>query len=106
MLQAVESMALDMIASTYRLAAPHVSVEEARHVVDAAIERAREKHADFDRFLPGMEFLATVFFTDHKRMPLDDYLETLYCGVKHADYSKKWRAELRKKPPDTETVTQ
>jgi len=53
------------------------------------------KHADWDHFAPAIAFLSTVFFTDHLRMPIDDYLETLYCGAKHGDFSKKWREKLR-----------
>lgn len=35
-------------------------------------------------------------FTDHKRMPIDDYLETLYCAVKHGDFSRSWRVALKR----------
>lgn len=87
---------LDLVKQTYLLAAPEIGADESSRVVDAALERARAKHPDFDRFLPGIEFLSGVFFTDHKKMPIDDYLETLYCAVKHADYSKAWRANLKR----------
>lgn len=89
-------MSLDLITRTYALALPDADEAEARRVIDAAIERARAKHADFDRFLPGVEFLSEVFFTAHTRLPLDDYIETLYCAVKHADFSKSWRVQLKK----------
>jgi hypothetical protein len=87
---------LDNVIATYLLALPEASQKEATEIVTAAAEAARQKHADFDRFLPGIEFLSTVFFTDHKRMPLTDYLETLYCAVKHADFSKAWRQQLKR----------
>jgi hypothetical protein len=87
---------LDLIVRTYALALPEPDEAEARRVVDAAVERARGKHRDFDRFLPGIEALSGVFFTSHTRIPLDDYLETLYCSVKHGDFTKSWRAELKK----------
>lgn len=96
-------MALDFIVQSYLLAAPRVGEEEARRVVDAAADHAREKHADFDRFLPGIEHLSSVVFTDHRRIPLDDYLETLYCAVKHADFTRPWRVAL-KKPPASEQL--
>ena len=95
---------LPLIAKTYYLAAPHVGEENAQAVVDAAVERARAKHPDFDRFLPGVEFLSGAFFTDHKKMPLDDYLETLYCAVKHGDYSRSWRASLRRPASATDVA--
>jgi hypothetical protein len=87
-----------LIAKTYALAAPQISEEHAQIVIDSAVDRARLKHGDFDRFAPGIEFLSGVFFTDHSRLPLDDYLEVLYCAVKHADFSRAWRAQLRKAP--------
>ncbi len=96
-------MALDFITQSYLLAAPDISEAEARRVVSAAAEHARGKHADFDRFLPGIEHLSSVVFTDHRKIPLDDYLETLYCAVKHADFTKPWRVAL-KKPPTPETA--
>lgn len=93
-------MSFAVIRETYRAARPDLDPAAVEDVITAAVERAREKHNDFDRFRPAIEFLATVFFTDHKRMPIDDYLETLYCAVKHGDYSKPWRAELRNMKPE------
>jgi hypothetical protein len=87
------------VVETYLLAMPNASRETVISLVDGAAERARAKHADFDRFLPGIEHLATVFFTDHRRMPLDDYLESLYCAVKHGDFSKSWRLQLKQPLP-------
>jgi len=89
-------MSFDVLKHTYAVACPTLAPEAIEAVVEAALVRAQEKHPDFERFAPAMEFLATVFFTDHTHMPLDDYLETLYCGVKHGDYSKGWRADLRR----------
>ena len=94
-------MALDFLVHTYLTAAPDLGEAAARAVIDAAVERARAKHADFDRFLPGIEFLSNVFFTDHKRMPLDDYLETLYTAVKHGDFTRSWREKLKRPPAST-----
>ncbi len=87
---------LDAIVYTYCLALPAHSAEEARTVVDDAIERARAKHRDFDRFLPAIDQLSKCVFTDHRQMPLDAYLEVLYCGVKHGDFSREWRAALKR----------
>lgn len=92
---------LDLVKQTYLLAAPEIGEAEASRVVDAAVDRARAKHADFDRFLPGIEFLSGCVFTDHRKIPLDDYVELLYCGVKHADFSKSWRANLKRPAPAT-----
>lgn len=92
-------MSFDVIRRTYALAVPALAVAAIDEVVDAALVRAHEKHADFERFAPAIEFLSTVFFTDHSNMPLDDYFEALYCAAKHADFSKPWRVELRRKPP-------
>jgi hypothetical protein len=72
----------------------------------AAVQEARDKHPDFDRFLPGVEFLSTVFFTNHKSMPLCDYIETLYCAVKHADFTRPWRAQLKRPPTPTNATVQ
>lgn len=91
-------MSFEMIRATYQAAVPEVAERTVADVVSQAVDRARAKHADWARFEPGVEFLATVFFTDHKRMPLDNYLETLYCAVKHGDFTKDWRKELKKAP--------
>ena len=93
-------MAFDVVTETYKCARPDLDPAAVEEVIRGAVERAREKHNDFDRFRPAIEFLATVFFTDHRKMPIDDYLETLYCAVKHGDYSKPWRAELRNMKPE------
>ena len=92
-------MPLAFIVQTYHQARPDLSVEEIEFVVGMAVHEARAKHPDFDRFLPGIEFLSTVFFTDHTKMPLSDYIETLYCGVKHADFTRPWRAQLKTPAP-------
>lgn len=89
-------MSFEVLRGTYAIAASHLNADGVDAIVDGALERAREKHHDLERFLPAMEFLATVFFCDHVKMPIDDYLETLYCGAKHSDYARRWRAHLRK----------
>lgn len=89
-------MDLPLIVETYRLALPADKQAEAPAIVAAAVERARGKHSDFDRFLPGVAHLATVFFCDHARLPLDDYLEALYCAVKHSDFAREWRGSLKR----------
>jgi glycosyltransferase A (GT-A) superfamily protein (DUF2064 family) len=93
-------MAFELLAHSYLLAAPAIGEGGAARVIDEALARAREKHPDFVRFEPAIEFLSTVFFTDHARMPIDDYLETLYCAVKHGDFSKTWRLLLKKPASD------
>jgi hypothetical protein len=85
----------NVLIGTYQRARTDLDPAVIAGVVNAAIQRARAKHADWDHFAPAIEFLSTVFFTDHVRMPVDDYLETLYCGVKHGDFSKRWREKLR-----------
>jgi hypothetical protein len=92
-------MRLPFVVNTYQQALPSLAEGEAEIVVEMAVDRAIQKHADFVRFLPAIEFMSQVFFTDHKRMPLDDYLETLYCAVKHGDFSRVWRAELKRPTP-------
>lgn len=89
----------EILKQTYALAAPGVSQAEIDSVIEMALDRARAKHSDFERFTPAIEHLSTVIFTDHKRIPLDDYLETLYCGVKHGDFSRSWRLELKRPAP-------
>lgn len=89
----------DVLTRTYQLARPDLDEALILGVVHAAVQRARMKHPDFDHFRPAIEFLSTVFFTDHQRMPVDDYLETLYCGAKHGDFSKRWREKLRTMKP-------
>lgn len=90
---------LDIIQRTYQAARPDLEAEKVLEVIVAAVDRARLKHNDWDHFAPAIEFLGTVFFTDHVKMPIDDYLETLYCAVKHGDFSKAWRAKLRTLKP-------
>jgi hypothetical protein len=92
-------MSFDVIRKTYALACPALAPAAIDEVVDAAIDRARQKHADYERFAPAIEFLSTVFFCDHGHMPIDDYFEALYVAAKHADFSRPWRVELRRKPP-------
>lgn len=91
-------MEFPMIEHTYLLALPEAEQANAGRLVHAALERARAKHSDFERFAPAIEFLSRNFFSCHNTMPLDDYIETLYCGVKHGDFSRSWRAHLRKAP--------
>ena len=90
-------MSFDLLRQTYALAAPELDSAGVDAAIDGALERAREKHMDLDRFAPAIEFLATVFFCNHSAMPLDDYIETLYCAAKHSDFARRWRAELRKR---------
>ncbi len=88
-----------VLRKTYELAMPDLLPPEVvDEAIDSAVGRAREKHSDFDRFLPAIEFLSTVFFTDHRAMPLDAYLETLYCAVKHGDFARPWRMDLKRVP--------
>jgi hypothetical protein len=89
-------MDLPFVVETYRLALPDDQKHEAPAIVAAALARARGKHSDFDRFLPAVEHLAGLVFTDHSRLGLDDYLETLYCSVKHSDFARDWRASLKR----------
>lgn len=89
---------LEIIQHTYQAARPDLDPAVIVGVVTAAVERARAKHADWDHFAPAVEFLSTVVFTDHIRIPLDDYLETLYCAAKHGDFTRKWRALLKAAP--------
>ena len=96
-------MALPFVVDTYRLAAPHIEAGEAETVVGAALEAAREKHPDLERFLPAMDFLSTVIFTDHRNIPLADFLEVLYCAAKHADFARPWRAQLREQKRSADT---
>jgi hypothetical protein len=84
-----------ILQKTYETARPDLAPAVIEGVIRAALERARAKHLDWSRFEPAIEFLAGVFFTDHARLPIDDYLETLYCAVKHGDFSRRWRALLR-----------
>jgi hypothetical protein len=88
-------MSFEVLLGTYKRARPDLDSEVIDGVVKAALERARAKHQDWDRFAPAVEFLSAVFFTDHAKLPIDDYLETLYCAVKHGDFSRRWRALLR-----------
>jgi len=92
----------DLLHSTYQMAAPGTAADDIDRIIEGALARAREKHADWEHFALGIEFLSSVFFTDHHKMPLDDYLESLYCAVKHGDFSKPWRAELRRMRAETE----
>ncbi|MFZ0591497.1 MAG: hypothetical protein WAM39_13615 [Bryobacteraceae bacterium] len=87
-------MNLSFLAQTYAIACPDLSPEQVAEVISSALDRAREKHADFDRFLPAVEFLSTKVFTDHKSIPLDAYIETLYAAVKHSDFARDWRKEI------------
>lgn len=90
---------LDIIQRTYSAARPDLPEAQIVALIASAAMRAKAKHADWEHFAPAIEFLATVFFTDHRSMPLDDYLETLYCAVKHGDFSRAWRAKLRGRTP-------
>ena len=86
-------MSLPFLVSTYAQSAPEGT--DAQAIVDSAIERIRERHTDVDRYLPAMEFLSTKVFTDHRGLPILAYLEVLYCAVKHGDFSRDWRKQLR-----------
>jgi hypothetical protein len=88
-------MSFEVVTETYKSARPDLEPAVVEGVIEAALERARAKHQDWERFAPAIEFLSAVFFTDHVKMPIDDYLETLYCAVKHGDFSRRWRALLR-----------
>jgi len=88
---------LPFVCAMYSAAVPDLSPEVVQSVVASAVERARAKHADFDRFLPGIDALSRVVFSSHREIPLDDYLEVLYCAVKHAQFTKPWREQLRTK---------
>lgn len=90
---------LDIIQKTYASARPDLPEASIVAVVVAAAMRAKTKHPDWEHFAPAIEFLSTVFFTDHWSMPLDDYLETLYCAVKHGDFTRAWRLKLRGRTP-------
>jgi hypothetical protein len=90
---------LDIIQRTYAAARPDLPEAQINAVVVTAAMRAKAKHPDWEHFAPAIEFLATAFFTDHRSMPLDDYLETLYCAVKHGDFSREWRKKLRGRAP-------
>lgn len=91
-------MSFDVLAGTYQRARPDLDPAVITAVLSSAVERARTKHHDWDHFAPAVEFLSTVVFTDHIRIPLDDYLETLYCAAKHGDFTRKWRAMLKAAP--------
>lgn len=92
-------MDLPFIVETYRGALPEEQKYQAEHLVAAAVRRAREKHSDFDRFTPAVDFLSRAFFVNHALIPLDDYIESLYCAVKHGDFTKSWRAQLKRPAP-------
>ena len=99
-------MAFDILRETYAVSCPQLNQAAVENILEAALERSLEKHPDLRRFLVGMEFLATVFFCDHAKMPLDDYLEALYCTTKHSDFARPWRAALRKKPVEDTVAAQ
>lgn len=88
---------LPFVCETYLSFVSGVERGDVEQVVNDAIERAQKKHSDFDRFLPGVHFLSSVVFCAHDKIPIDDYLETLYCAVKHGDYTRSWRTQLRAK---------
>jgi hypothetical protein len=88
-------MSFEVLTETYHRVRPDMEAARILAVMEAAMQRARSKHADWDHFAPAIEFLSLVIFTDHARIPLDDYLESLYCAVKHGDFSRKWREKLR-----------
>jgi hypothetical protein len=98
-------MGFEILKGTYHAARPDLSAAVVAEVIDKAAERANAKHPDWQRFAPAVEFLSTAFFTDHHRMPIDDYIETLYCAVKHGDFSKEWRKELRRPPAVVQPAT-
>jgi len=72
------------------------AAEEATNkAVDAAVAKMRAEHQDFDRFLPGLDYLSRFVFCNHAHIPLVDYLETLYAAVKHGKFTRAWRGHLR-----------
>jgi hypothetical protein len=89
-------MNFPFIVETYGAQTPDLARETAEAVVDAAVERARAKHPDFDRFVPGIDMLSRFVFAAHSNIPLDAYIETLYCATKHGDFTKSLRDELRR----------
>lgn len=91
-------MNFDALRTTYQIALPDAPRDEIDCVIDSALAAAAAKYPDFERFVEGIELLSTVFFTDHRKMPLSDYLETLYAAVKHADFTRPWRAAMKRPP--------
>lgn len=87
-----------LVEHAYALSLPESERGQAAAAVKAAVEKVRARHPlDFERWYPGMEFLSSVFFCDHTQIPLVDYLEALYCVVKHAHFTRSWREQLRAK---------
>lgn len=99
-------MPLSFLAHTYQLAAPTLSAEQVDEVISEAVLRARQKHPDVDRFLTAMDFLSTKVFTDHRGLPLDAYIEMLYCAVKHGDFSREWRRQITRQRQALASETQ
>jgi hypothetical protein len=89
-------MELQFLVHTIQAANQELTEEQAGSFLSAALVRANDKHHDFQRFVPVMEFLATAVFCDYKQIPLDDFIEVLYCTVKHGDFTRPWRAQIRK----------
>jgi hypothetical protein len=94
-------MILPFITAMYQAAVPDLGPMDVQNVIADAVERARAKHADFDRFLPGVDMLSRVVFSSHREIPLDDYIEVLYCAVRHGDFTKSWRGQLKKQARDS-----
>jgi hypothetical protein len=90
-------MILPFVCAMYAAAVPGLSPEDVERVIADAVGRARAKHPDFDRFLPGVDALSRAVFSSHREIPLDDYLECLYCAVKHGDFTRRWREQLKRK---------
>jgi hypothetical protein len=87
-----------LVVHTYALSLPEQERGQAAGAVKAAVEEVRARHPlDFNRWYLGMEFLSSVFFCNHAEMPLVDYIESLYCVVKHAQFTRSWREQLRAK---------
>lgn len=89
-------MSFEIIRGTYASAFPDLTQEAVNETIDKALELAREKHPDWLHFEPGIEQLSMVYFCFYARFPLDDYLEALYCAVKHGDFARRWRSVLRR----------
>lgn len=89
-------MKFPILLETYRAALPDAEKEHAERLVAAAVAQASGKHRDWGRFEPAIEHLSRLIFCNHAHVPLAVYLETLYCAVKHGDFSKAWRGELKR----------
>jgi hypothetical protein len=75
-------------------------------LVSAAIDCAREKHADFEALCPLVWCVAMTVFPYPLNCPLGQYIEIVYQAAHHADFMQEGRAILAERALSIKSLVQ